>query len=123
MFSQKKFLQLSRDLLRFQIFCWGEKKLGPNWHESFVSAPTYFENIHGFQHAPQKTTTRQATLSLDKSIISSPFTPAFSASSANVNRQSRFSFLSTGHSSSNIMTFSRGFKTKRSNAGTLPFTR
>ena len=111
----------------FQVFCWGEKKLRTHWNESFVSAPTYFENIHGFeqqQSAAAAASTKQASLSLDPSVVSSGLKSAAAVTTSTVfpQRQSKFAFLSSGKSYPTV-TFTRGFKTKRANAGTLPFTR
>jgi hypothetical protein len=81
-----------------------------------VSAPTYFENVNGFRQ--QQAAGKEATLSLDRSLLTSSVLPARPSAAT----LTRFSFLSGGRSDPSL-NFARGFKTKRSDAGTLPFTR
>lgn len=120
---------LDRTILpRIQVFCWGEKKIGPksHWKESFASAPTYFENVNGFeQHQQRKVhSSREATLSLNPSLLTtSGRVDRSDVANLTFERPLKFSFLSGGRQLHPSLNFARGFKTKRSDSGTLPFTR
>ena len=116
------------NIILIQVFCWGEKKTVPksHWKESFASAPTYFENVNGFKQQQQRKvhSTREATLSLNPSLLATSGRVARSGD-ANITSEQplKFSFLSAGRQTHPSLNFARGFKTKRSDADTLPFTR